>query len=301
MAISDEEHQKRLELYNQGFNDRQIGEKVGLVQNGIYNWRKRNDLPANNSLGEKISKKENQKRLKYYNLGMNDNEIAEKINVTPPAIFYWREKNNLKTNHSNKISKKEHQKRLKLYKIGMIDKKIAEKINTTKKAIKGWRYRNNLETNYNNKLSKKEHEKRLKLYNEGLNDSEIAEKVDLSTETIKAWRKKNNLKTNQEKPKKILKSVKNKILKFYNLGLNDREIAEQLNISRSVVFLYRAKNNIPTHNPRNNELSSKEHRKRLKLYNKGLNDRQIAEQVSLTKGGIKGWRDRNNLPSNYNK
>lgn len=49
--ISKEENVLRLELYRQGYSDREIAEKVGITQQGVYRWRVRNDLPANKKQG----------------------------------------------------------------------------------------------------------------------------------------------------------------------------------------------------------------------------------------------------------
>ena len=46
-------------------------------------------------------------------------------------------------------------------------------------------------------------------------------------------------------------------------------------------------------------ISEKEYQKRMKLYNKGLNDRKIDEKVEVSRSRMNSWRKRNNLTSNY--
>ena len=41
-------------LYDEGLNDVQIGERVGLSRGAIYNWRQREGLPANARGGRNI-------------------------------------------------------------------------------------------------------------------------------------------------------------------------------------------------------------------------------------------------------
>lgn len=37
---------KMLKLYNEGLNDRQISEKVGCTESGVWHWRRRTGLPS---------------------------------------------------------------------------------------------------------------------------------------------------------------------------------------------------------------------------------------------------------------
>lgn len=150
MSISKPEHEKRKKLYNKGLNDKQIAEKIGLGVSAITEWRKRSNLPANNRPNKKIPEKEHQKRLKYYNLGMNDRQIGEKVGLSKEGIYHWRKRNDLPANDKpfSKISNKKHQKRMELYNKGLTDEQIAEKVEISKYGIRSWRYRNNLPSNY---------------------------------------------------------------------------------------------------------------------------------------------------------
>lgn len=38
------------QLWNDGLTDKEIGEKMGFTENGIRQWRMRNDLPSNNGI-----------------------------------------------------------------------------------------------------------------------------------------------------------------------------------------------------------------------------------------------------------
>jgi DNA-binding NarL/FixJ family response regulator len=45
--LPPEEHQRRLELYNQGLTDAAIAEKLFISSTVIFRWRKNNGLAAN--------------------------------------------------------------------------------------------------------------------------------------------------------------------------------------------------------------------------------------------------------------
>lgn len=44
--LSEEEHKKRLELYEAGYTDKEIGEQVHVAQTAIWRWRQNNNLPT---------------------------------------------------------------------------------------------------------------------------------------------------------------------------------------------------------------------------------------------------------------
>ncbi len=198
------------------------------------------------------------------------------------------------------ISEEEHQKRLKLYKKGLVDRKIAEKVNISIDGIYQWRKRNNLPANEKHKLTQNEFQKRIKLYNKGLTDNEIAKEVNISKKAVAVWRKRNNLSSNYKENEKISDNIKNEIFDYYYLGFNDREIAEKLNISNSFVCYFRKKNNLSSHKSSTSGLDDSKHQRRIKFYKQGLNDKEIAEKVGLSRGGITDWRKRNNIPPNNN-
>ena len=45
-TITEEEHKKRLELYEDGYSDVEIGKILYVSSSAIYNWRKKNKLPT---------------------------------------------------------------------------------------------------------------------------------------------------------------------------------------------------------------------------------------------------------------
>lgn len=150
MSISKPEHEKRLKLYNKGLIDSEIAEKINVGISTITEWRKKNDLPANKKPKKKIKKKEHKKRLKYYNKGLNDFEIGEKVGLSKEGIYNWRKRNDLPSNYKKNLDKN-YEKRLELYNEGLNDKEIAEKVDLSKYGVRSWRYRNNLPSNYRKK------------------------------------------------------------------------------------------------------------------------------------------------------
>lgn len=78
-----------LELYQKGYNDRQIGEELGIPAPVISNWRRRKGLPTLQKRGIQDN------RMELYQQGLNDREIAERIGISPVNVYKWRKRNGL--------------------------------------------------------------------------------------------------------------------------------------------------------------------------------------------------------------
>lgn len=87
-----QEHDRRLELYNQGMNDRQIAEILGVGDTAIYKWRKQNGMKPNHT------RCVTDNRMELYEKGCTDQEIAKAIGKNAQAVKEWRKANKLKNN-----------------------------------------------------------------------------------------------------------------------------------------------------------------------------------------------------------
>lgn len=100
--LSEEENEKRMYLYNQGYNDHEIANKTGRARETIWNWRRVRGLPPNTHIGTnstQIITEEEEKRRRYlYKKGFIDHEIGEVVGVIPTSIARWRWSRGLKPN-----------------------------------------------------------------------------------------------------------------------------------------------------------------------------------------------------------
>lgn len=90
MNIPIEDHIRRKELYDQGLNDRQIGERLFLSTQAIYQLRKACRYPANTLANGRRYITDYAERMKLYREGKNDAEIAMAQNVDKSTIWHWR-------------------------------------------------------------------------------------------------------------------------------------------------------------------------------------------------------------------
>lgn len=99
MVLSEEEHQKRLALYEQGMNDPSIAKVLNVKKKVIWRWRYRNGLPANaRCMRNGLSNDEREKIMLLYNKDMSDPEIAQLLGLCRRTIFTFRRSRNLPPN-----------------------------------------------------------------------------------------------------------------------------------------------------------------------------------------------------------
>ena len=259
--MTTRENRKRIRLYEQGLNDREIAEKCGVSLWSIFSWRKRRNLPSiseriGSKRGKKLTKNEDEKRVKLYEQGFDDREIAEKRDVSQTVISSWRRKHNLlstvergKKSGGPPLGKEENERRMKLYKHGLNDREMGEKLGLTSESISYWRKKNDLPPNRLYRSTQEKQEEFLELYKKGLNDREIAQKMDLTPPSIRHWRKKNDLPPN--KPHRASQEKRKKFLELYEKGLIDREIAEELDLATFTAYMWRKKHNLKAHQRKN--------------------------------------------------
>lgn len=92
----------------------------------------------------KLSKEDKQSIINMANMGLMDSEIAEKLHVSPSAIFYWRKKLNIKSQFNYaKISKIDNDKFKTLFNAGLSDYAIAKELNMSPDGVYSHRIRHN--------------------------------------------------------------------------------------------------------------------------------------------------------------
>lgn len=95
--ISKEEHEKRMSLYNQGLNDREIGKRLYLSASAVRYWRRWNGLPANKTYWA-ITPEMDAEMRKMHQTGESDLAIARKMGLAKGTVYSWRCRKGLPTN-----------------------------------------------------------------------------------------------------------------------------------------------------------------------------------------------------------
>lgn len=92
-AIPQEEHAERMRLYNQGLNDREIAEILSYTSANIYQWRKKNGLPANFTANKKKVEIDYAKMDELLISGeMSMYRIARELGCSKSVVIWRRDK-----------------------------------------------------------------------------------------------------------------------------------------------------------------------------------------------------------------
>lgn len=91
------EHQKRMELYNQGLNDTEMSRRLYISPESVRYWRKINNLESNNP-NRKATEEVQKKMLELWKEGLSDGQIAKKLGLSKWPVKDWRKKNHIPAN-----------------------------------------------------------------------------------------------------------------------------------------------------------------------------------------------------------
>ena len=120
------------ELYERGFNDREIADKLGCACVTVRHWRQRQGLPHN----YQHSAVPPEDIMKLYREGKTDKEICLGLGISSGSLSKWRKKRGLPPNLSQE--KKDREVRLQLLKEGLSVQEIAERVGVSRSALHSW-------------------------------------------------------------------------------------------------------------------------------------------------------------------
>jgi len=317
--------------------------KDELVKRGWYRYKTAKPIsPLRLPMGMPNTRK-NWIRYKLWNEGLTDREMADKLKVKRGTISIWRNRFRLDVNDMAKdgvslpagmLNNRKNREKYELYKQGKTDKQIAETLGLNKKTICNWRKRNNLEVNRSKRkgnigINWKKHNEKMKLWNEGLTDGEIAKKLNISKGRVRQWRYKHQLIANKKKitkykrfgeelrdvevakkepssplPNNMPNTEINRLrMKLYNQGLTDQEIADKVKRSKASIQTWRCMYKLSRYKDGKSysEIVYHMNKRRMKFYNQGMTDKEIAQKEGKKEGSIQKWRLKRKLQPNKKK
>lgn len=92
-----EEHERRMALYRDGLNDREIADQVHVTPEAITFWRKNHGLTANIPR-RKITPSMEAEMLRMHQSGMSDVQIARALGLSKSTVLFWRRRRRLAAN-----------------------------------------------------------------------------------------------------------------------------------------------------------------------------------------------------------
>ena len=92
-----EEHERRMVLYRDGLNDREIADQVHVTPEAITFWRKNHGLTANTPRS-KITPDMEAEMLRMHQDGMSDGQISQESGMKKATVVSWRRQRGLAAN-----------------------------------------------------------------------------------------------------------------------------------------------------------------------------------------------------------
>ena len=92
-----EEHERRMVLYRDGLNDREIADQVHVTPEAITFWRKNHGLTANTPRC-KITPDMEAEMLRMHQDGMSDGQISQESGMKKATVVSWRRRRGLAAN-----------------------------------------------------------------------------------------------------------------------------------------------------------------------------------------------------------
>lgn len=92
-----EEHERRMVLYRDGLNDREIADQVHVTPEAITFWRKNHGLTANTPQS-KITPAMEAEMLRMHQDGMSDGQISQESGMKKATVVSWRRRRGLAAN-----------------------------------------------------------------------------------------------------------------------------------------------------------------------------------------------------------
>ena len=89
-----EEHERRMALYRDGLNDREIADQVHVTPEAITFWRKNHGLTANTPRS-KITPAMEAEMLRMHQGGMSDGQISQESGMKKATVVSWRRRRGL--------------------------------------------------------------------------------------------------------------------------------------------------------------------------------------------------------------
>lgn len=142
---------RKMELYSKGMSDGEIARELKLSASAVRQWRVANSLPAHVSAETLRIRQMGLERIKLYNAGMSDREIAEVVGCSPDNIATWRGKQGLPPNPGKAANRhvppEQEALRMRLYEQGLSDSQAAKRCGLTTMGFARWRQRHKLPGN----------------------------------------------------------------------------------------------------------------------------------------------------------
>ena len=139
--------EKAMALYEEGYNDQEIGERVGISGSRICVWRKNEGLPTKH--GRRVRRLDRTAIEALHREGLRPTDICRRLDISRMTYYRWKDENGIPNR-----PKWDQQKALELYKSGLVDREVAERVGISSETIGNWRREKGLSANGRRRVSR---------------------------------------------------------------------------------------------------------------------------------------------------
>lgn len=198
------------------------------------------------------------------------------------------------------------EKALDMHRNGATSYAIAKEFDVSEAAVKAWKWRTGLMEP--SEETKAKYSQFRALYDQGMNDSEIAAETGSIRKTVCDWRKQNKLPPHVRRNYRDWDADDERFMPLYNRGMTDTQIADVFRMNPWNVRDWRQQKGLKANVvPRKCggrkpwKDWAREDSLIRPLYERGLNDAQIAKEIGINPRTVCDWRHRFNLPAHGRK
>lgn len=265
--------QQLIDLHAEGFNDREIAERLGGVNRSWVSGRRRR-------LGLKTHDRKllftDQQLIALYERGLIDREIAEELGVSKRTTVSNRRRGLGLKAHSRRLLFTDQQL-IDLHAEGLNDREKAERLGVGQSTVRVRREGLGIEPI---RPHVGDHQRFLTLYEKGMTDLEIGNVLGVKAAVVCNYRKKHGFVSYRRRQL----FTDQQFLDLYERGLNDPRIAEVLGVTITMRMVRK----------RRWKLGLKAHghvrlftdQQLIALHNEGLNDKEKAERLGVGEGAV---------------
>ena len=297
-------YEKIIAWYNEDLPYSEMAERIGCSERQlevhIYKMRKKGLLPQL-SRKEIEFKSQNETIMELYYQGLSGVEIGERVGLTKSAVEDRIKvlRKNGKMMPPSKTKPRtiiQNEKLIQMYNDGYQDDEIAEALNITKSAVRTRTYylrKEGVLLSRNQLKYVRKREDILKYYKEGLTATQISRKIKCSLKKTYEYlqeMQEEGLIQDVPQERKVIKKQNEIIMNLYYRGLTIKEIAQEMNFSKSTVehrISNMKKNGIMSPISKVSIEIQMRNERILEMFNQGYSTNYIGKEVGLSEKTIR--------------
>lgn len=254
--------------------------------------------------GSRLHWRAESRRIDVYHTTGSDGEAARALRMAHNSFSTWRIRRNLPAKHPRPgkpvLSAAEHALRLAAYHAHPTDGEAANALAIPRPAFRTWRDAQVLPAKNPRpaRINPQEETRRRRAYRESNSDEEAAALLEISLGGFKWWRQQRGLPGKGIGGPTVADRDSVSRHQAYHETFNDIEAAARLGMTQSGFQRWRAKTGLPAKTPNKGQhVTPREQAHRMRAYQAGGTDTQIAKRLGLKLATFRGWRQAQGLPA----